>query len=570
MRFGLFLVACLLAAANAVAAPECATCQAGQCGVIPDGCGGSIQCGGCGGGDTCGGGGTANVCGSNAPCTGLCLQQTACPGTSETTISGVVSTPNGALPLANATVYVPNAELQPFAPDVACTTCGAEPSGSPLVSALSDAFGNFVLHDAPAGSNIPVVVQVGRWRHKAVIPAVPSCVNTAMSTVATQLPSTQGGGSDDNIPLIAVVTGASDVSECLLRDVGVADGQFSDPSGGGRIQFYDGGGAVFSASTPAESALFDSDFTLQPYDAVLLACHGTADAPTVAEKAVFTDFVDAGGRALVDHLEYPWLSANSPLDSLTTWNVEQVFTGADPEQADIARTFPKGDVLADWMFALNPTWVDGQVAVSHLANDYDGVVAPAVNWITGASSPIPLQFSFNTPVGVPAPTQCGRVAFLDHHPYFSSTAAGTTFPAECPAGPLTQAQELAIYTFFDATNCVWPDLPDGVVGTYNGDRQHVQPGAVIRNLQAQVLASDGSYPFGVPVSFIAYTLSGDVSATVANGIAITDGNGVVTAPPLTVGGTSGALEVLVDAHAAAPVAFTVYVGDELFYGGFDF
>ncbi len=49
------------AAAGAACQPRsCA--DSGQCGVIPDGCGGTIDCGGCTAPATCGGGGTPNVC----------------------------------------------------------------------------------------------------------------------------------------------------------------------------------------------------------------------------------------------------------------------------------------------------------------------------------------------------------------------------------------------------------------------------------------------------------------------------------------------------------------------------
>jgi hypothetical protein len=509
----------------------------------------------------------------------LCLQQLTCPNPNvDTTISGTVSMPNGTLPLPNAIVYVPNGAtgaptygVTAFPANVGCTTCGTPPSGSPLVSTMSDSTGKFVLHNMPVGSNIPLVIQSGRWRHKTTIANVAACTNTAVPITNTRLPSTQGGGDPaDNIPLIAAVTGANDTAECLLRSVGVADNQFSDPTGGGRIRFYSGGGAVFSGGTPAESVLFASGTTVQAYDSVLLACHGTADAPTSAQKTVFTNYVNAGGRAIVDHLEYPWLAGNAPLNATATWDVQQSAPLDDPQAADIDTTSRKGEVLAEWLLGMNGSSTPGQVQVSHLAHDYDGVVSPAANWLAGSSSSTPLQFAFNTPVGAPPLQQCGRIAFLDHHPYYSANAAGLIFPSECPVGPLTAAQELAIYSFFDANNCVWPDMPNGSVGVAKGDRQTVNPGAVIRNLQAQVLASDGTHPYGVPVTFTVQTLSGDAVGSIASEISITDANGIATSPPMTVSGTAGVLKVTADANASAPTVFTVYVGDVIFYGGFDF
>src|SRR5579859_5773259 len=52
-------------AAVVPAAPSPTTCgaQGKNCGTVPDGCGGSLDCGGCSAPDTCGGGGEANVCG---------------------------------------------------------------------------------------------------------------------------------------------------------------------------------------------------------------------------------------------------------------------------------------------------------------------------------------------------------------------------------------------------------------------------------------------------------------------------------------------------------------------------
>jgi hypothetical protein len=48
-------------------APTTCQAQGASCGSIPDGCGGTLECGACSGGQTCGGGGTPNQCGSAAP-----------------------------------------------------------------------------------------------------------------------------------------------------------------------------------------------------------------------------------------------------------------------------------------------------------------------------------------------------------------------------------------------------------------------------------------------------------------------------------------------------------------------
>jgi len=53
---------------GAVCRPRTCAETLADCGAIPDGCGGTVQCGACSGGATCGGGGVANVCGGGGAC----------------------------------------------------------------------------------------------------------------------------------------------------------------------------------------------------------------------------------------------------------------------------------------------------------------------------------------------------------------------------------------------------------------------------------------------------------------------------------------------------------------------
>ena len=133
------------------------------------------------------GGGSSSSGGT--PCVGLRCKQVACPGGGSTTLSGHVYDPSGTVPLYNAVVYVPNDKVEPFKDGVSCDKCGAGVSGKPITTALTNAKGEFVLKDVPVGVEIPLVVQIGRWRRQVKIPAVTTaCTDTKLVADETRMP----------------------------------------------------------------------------------------------------------------------------------------------------------------------------------------------------------------------------------------------------------------------------------------------------------------------------------------------------------------------------------------------
>jgi hypothetical protein len=204
------------------------------CGPVADGCGGLLSCGTCSWPQTCGGAGIPSKCGANPACTNLCLKQVTCVGNGQTTVTGTVYAPNGTEPLPNAVVYVPNGTVAPFTQGVSCDNC-AQASGSPLVGTTSAVDGTFTLTNMPVGTNIPLVIQIGRWRRQVSIPNVASCTNTALPASLTRLPKNQ---SEGDIPKQAFATGQVDALECVLRKMGVDDSEFTNALGNGRIHLY--------------------------------------------------------------------------------------------------------------------------------------------------------------------------------------------------------------------------------------------------------------------------------------------------------------------------------------------
>ncbi len=147
--------------------------------------------------------------------TGLAGQQVSCPSGGTTTVSGIVYAPNGTDPLPNVVVYIPNAPVDAFTAGVACPVPGQPPSGSPLVGTTTATDGSFTLTNVPVGSNIPLVIQSGRWRRQVVIPGTVACQNTPVTADLTRMPRNK---SEGDIPKIAIATGSVDRwSACCVK-----------------------------------------------------------------------------------------------------------------------------------------------------------------------------------------------------------------------------------------------------------------------------------------------------------------------------------------------------------------
>jgi hypothetical protein len=477
--------------ANVCGAPPCKakTCAdlGKDCGPVADGCGGLLNCGTCGLPKTCGGAGAANVCGIPSTCTNLCLKQVSCPTAGvTTTVSGTVYAPNGVDPLPNAIVYVPNGTVLPFTAGVTCDNCGASVSGAPLVKAVTGIDGKFTLKNMPVGTNIPLVVQLGRWRRQVTIPSVASCTNTALPASLTRLPKNKGEG---DIPLMAFSTGAVDALECVMRKIGVDDSEFTGPANGGRIHLYTGlsdpnstyhitgkvwaaGGASPATGQVYEDQLWSTQAALNKYDMVFFPCQAdeTLLRPASAKQNLL-NYANAGGRIFATHFSYIWLYDTAPFSSTAKWHVTQATPVNQPGFIDTS--FPKGSALAQWLQLVStatPKPPLGQIDLVFIRHDHDGPVAPSQSWMnikyaTPSTPTTPVSanvhYTFNTPVGAPAANQCGRVLFDDFHVENTSFASGynSIFPNECAAGAMTDQEKLLEFMIFDLASCVTPDVP---------------------------------------------------------------------------------------------------------------
>jgi hypothetical protein len=409
------------------------------------------------------------------PCTGLCMQQVSCTGNATTSITGIVYAPNGTDPLPNVTVYIPNAPVDPFTPGVSCPVVGAPPSGSPLVGTTSAVDGSFTLVNVPVGTNIPLVIVSGRWRRQLVIPTTTTCTNTALpsATFASSgtmpfaaFPQNQTQG---DIPRIAIATGAVDQVECILRKVGVADTEFTDAGSvnPGRINLFTGSGGPGSSidtATPTQATLMENSATLNQYDVLMLPCQGTPNNNVVAgslgtqELASFINFANSGGRVYSSHYSYAWMYNNPPFNGVANW-LGSSGGGSetpDPGIATVNQGFTAGQTLAQWLELTGASSTVGQMPISTLKHDINGVIAPTQSWLTLNTTGNPvMQMVFDTPIAPTGTTvnQCGRVLYNEYHVEAGSSSPTQKFPNECSATTTLNPQEkLLEYMLFELTD----------------------------------------------------------------------------------------------------------------------
>jgi hypothetical protein len=424
-------------------------------------------------------------------CTGLQCQAVNCAamGMPETTLTGTVRDPAGALPLYNVYAYVPNTKPDPIAPgNPTCTVCQAAASGNPILGTLTDSNGKFTLAKGPndpwgipAGTNIPLVLQVGKWRRQLVIPKVTACSTVDLDTVLgpdqMRLPKKS---SEGDMPLIALTSAGYDAFECFLRVVGIDDSEIVAPtSKTGHVHFYTG--ADGDPATPASSLTggntvqdtfqwWDTAANLLKYDIVLNGCdaiNGTRDA---AAYTAMSAYLDGGGRVFATDSFEDWFgppTGAAPFESVASW---QPWLSGNSYMNYFADTsFPKGKAFGDWLVA-NAVAQNGNGGVRiALTDTYADVNASGPNmypsstrWIynadtAGSSSWSTSYLSFNTPVGATVDKQCGRAVFSGVHVFLP--AGDLVFPAECAGeDPAYLVNQHALeFLFFDLSSCIQND-----------------------------------------------------------------------------------------------------------------
>ncbi len=426
-----------------------------------------------------------------------------CPSGGTTSITGKVYNPAGKDPLYNVAVYVPAKHLQPLPAGVptgsdACS-CSALYKSGVLASTVTGADGSFTLTDVPVGHDVPLVLQVGKWRRSLHID-VTACQTNAQPDKSLTLPGTVAPGSEDNMPDIAVSTGSADTLECLLLRIGLPLSEYvAGAGGGGHVHVFSGGDPSGNNSfgTPevppmtgapqSSTALWDSTDHLMPYDITLLSCEG--EETFDAKPQMLEDYLNAGGRVFASHFHYAWFAG--PLDSqqayaappdwganLATWTYDQsaamgpIGGVVDTTLNGSMKPFPKGVALQKWLTGVGALGVNvpaGELSIYDPR--YNATVAstntPAQPWITSDSAGMAGQamyFSFDTPVNAPPgpnggpPQYCGRAVYSDLHVGADPNTGDMLPPPDgCSAVDLSPQEKALEFMLFDLSSCVIPD-----------------------------------------------------------------------------------------------------------------
>jgi hypothetical protein len=480
-----------------------------------------------------------------------------------TTISGTVYDPRtsaSSLPLPNVLVYVTSAAVAPLPSGVQCLS-SSDPTG--VVSFTYTAVdGTFTLGNVPLNASYTVVIQAGKWRRQfsETVAASP------LTGLALHMPADHTQG---DIPMIAIATGSVDALECVLLEMGISESEFTDDNNDpthtlGHIHLYKGTeatGAAINASTPSQSTLMTSSTLMNGYDVLMFPCQGSPSGQATTTGATnLLSYANAGGRIFATHYSFAWLDPAAPYSSLfppvVNWDINQADPTPDPGVATVNTGFTDGATLAQWLQNAGALYQNtpGQIQISTLRHDFNGVIAPTQSWLTlndtAAGNPV-MQFTFNTPVAAPAANQCGRVLFNEYH-VFNASSGGVVFPNECPAAGTMSAQaEMLEYAMFDLSSFVTPVVVPTLSISFNPSPMIVKQGDSADQLTVNVTNTSSSVEIYSSV-VLTLTLPAGLTAT-----SLTDSTGgwTCTVSTLTCTRTTS-----MAASASDSVMLTVSVG----------
>lgn len=437
--------------------------------MLAAGCGSAKQGSGFDDGDnTSGDGGSSEAGGNKGPGLGGGVDSDGgvdCNEGNYGSISGTAFAPNGTLALYNVIVFAPTKPLDPLTEGVSCDKCGSV-SGSPAASTTSGPDGKFSLNGVPAGTNVPIVLQVGKWRRQITIPLVTKCQDTPITDPnQSRLPKNHTEG---DLPHIAVTTGGCDAIACVLPKMGIDTTEFGVQSdyADKRVIFYQGDGPTINSGSPAITPaqnLWGSATEIAKYDVAIFSCEcdEATDSKQPADETVVANYLDSGGRTFGTDFQYTWTHKGNQFTGTpptTTENVMESFVGGAPIDTlsatnySIDTTFPKGLALGQWLQAVGGSTTTTDVSLTTVFKNF-GRVDPTLGqrWVYGDTDK---AISYTTPFTSAEADRCGKSYFMDIH--VGSGSVDSTFPADCGT-TLTPQEKMMVFFLMDLASCIQDD-----------------------------------------------------------------------------------------------------------------
>lgn len=403
-----------------------------------------------------------------AQCVGLRCFVEPCEGTTQTTVTGKVTAPNGLDPVNEAMVYVPT-ELTNFEPGVHCELC-SDPTGGVLLTQATTAIdGTFVLSGVPATTHVPITVQKGRFRRTTYLD-VTACQDNPLPPEQGRLP---GKKADGDLPSMAVAIGAYDQIECVLHSIGIDAAEFTAPTGTGSVHLYDNDNG---SNFPDFKTLLLDATKMKTYNLIFINCTSSqletnySAAERATAMANIQDYVASGGRLYVtdwsyDYMEQvpqfaPYVYFDGGGDEMTPQPLSDAFWVWSGE--DIPGALVADDELKEWLKATGSS-PNGQVTIKAswalaLSAAADQATYPSHLWVHGTVStdghpnvdrPMTLTFDYNN---------CGKVLWSSYHTKSNEGAGGSSFPSYCAttATNMLPQEKILEFLIFQISACVNP------------------------------------------------------------------------------------------------------------------